>query len=420
MSLGDGRGQFDPASLTPTPSAQGLVRFPQVLGILAVIGSIVVLAVALVAPQVFSESGDRQPAVDISQLQLTAEAQSREPPPTSEVALSDLVPTSAPTETPSPVASVTGAPAAIPTPTPPPTPTIVPLVEGGGVQLGAALEEFPGDFEAITAFGAMSGRMPDLIMFFQAWGNPDGEFKSWLPLLLNLGVTPFITWEPWDRDAFIQQEVYTQDAILAGEHDAYIDTWAAQAAAYGEPLYLRFAHEMNTPRGKTYWYPWQGDPEQYIAVWRYVHDRFEAAGADNVRWVWSVAWMNDDARLYYPGDEYVDAVGVTVLNFGEGKPDSRWRSFGELYAIQQSRVLAYRKPVLITELATAEQGGDKGQWIADIGDDIQERFPEIEGLVWLNYSTSREFEAINWRVDSGPAALDGWRRLVNHPVMVAQ
>lgn len=432
---GYGSNPPDPYALVSSTSTGRLLRLPQFIALVAALASVVILVLAVVAPGVFTGSGSKQPEVDIAQLQLTAEAEALALRPTSEVALSDLLPTAPSTsfgtviateadaDDSTAVASMTAAPEAAveptATPMPSPTPTVAPLMEGGGVQLGVALEEFPGDFGAVPAFGELSGRMPDLVMFFQAWGNSDRDFKDWLPVLDSMGVTPIITWEPWDRTEFIDQRVYTQESILAGEHDPYIDNWARRAAEYGNPIYLRFAHEMNTPPGKTYWYPWQGNPEQYVAVWRYVHDRFVAAGAINVSWVWSVAWMNDDARLYYPGDEYVDAVGITILNFGAGKPDSRWRSFAELYSIQQSRVLAFRKPVLITELATAEQGGDKGAWIAAIGDDIRSRFPEIQGLVWLNYTVSREYEAINWRVDSSPAALEGWRRLVSHPVFAS-
>lgn len=406
---GDARSE-PPSPYVPiaqSSAPQRLLRVPQLVGLVATLASVVILILAVVAPHIFTGSRSNQPEVDIAQLQLTAEAQARALQPTSELSLSDLAPTPAAT------ATAAGATATTAESTAAPSPTAAPV---SGVQLGVALEEFPGDFGAITAFGELSGRMPDMVMFFQAWGNSDRDFKEWLPALDALGVTPFITWEPWDRSEFIDQKAYSQEAILAGEHDAYINNWASRAAEYGKPIYLRFAHEMNTPPGKTYWYPWQGDPEQYVAVWRYVHDRFTAAGADNVIWVWSVAWMNDDALLYYPGGDYVDMIGLTVLNFGEGKPDSTWRSFAELYGIQQSRVLAFGKPVIITELGTAEQGGDKGAWIAAIGDDIQQRFPEIEALVWLNYSQSREFEAINWRVDSSPGALAGWRRLVSHPI----
>ena len=88
-----------------------------------------------------------------------------------------------------------------------------------------------------------------------------------------------------------------------------------------DPLLLRFAHEMNAD-----WYPWDGvrasapgthdGPARYVAAWRHVHAVFAAAGATNVRWVWSpnhrsipaAAW--NDAARYYPGDDVVDWIGV--------------------------------------------------------------------------------------------------------------
>lgn len=285
----------------------------------------------------------------------------------------------------------------------------------GCVEIGVTLEEFPGPLSEISEFGRLSGRMPDMVMFFQAWGEADGAFKDWLPDLEAMGVDPLITWEPWDREAFLSQSTYTLQSIVAGQHDAYIDDWARRSAEYGDTIYLRFAHEMNTPPGAPSWYPWQGDPETYIAAWRHVHDRFEAAGADNVQWVWSVAWMNQDAPLYYPGDEYVDWVALTVLNFGTTVAEPGWKSFAELYSAQHERAASFGKPVMISELATAEQGGDKGQWMADIAPAIQNQYPEIQAIVWNNYSFARHVPDANWAVDSSPGALAGWRRLMANP-----
>lgn len=365
-------------------------------------------------------TGERESSINSADFLLTAESGLPEQRPTPEVNLSDL----APGETPTPTShshptSEDDAPTAaevVPTPTPAPTATPSPICQSDCVQVGVALEDFPGSFDAITNFGQLSGRMPDIVAFFQAWGDDDREFKDWLPRLDELGLDPLITWEPWRRSEFINQSDYTVESIIAGNHDDYIDTWARAAAAYGDTIYLRFAHEMNTPPGKAYWYPWQGNPEQYIAMWRHVHDRFVAAGATNVQWVWSVAWMNDDAQLYYPGDNYVDWVAMTVLNFGAIKDDSTWRTFAELYGLQHSRAVSYGKPVMISELSSSETGGDKGQWIADIGPALHQ-FPEIRAFVWLNYSESREYTSINWRVDSSPEALVGWRQLMMAPAL---
>ena len=42
------------------------------------------------------------------------------------------------------------------------------------------------------------------------------------------------------------QPDYALREIIAGKHDAYIAQWARDAAAWGKPFYLRFAHEMNS------------------------------------------------------------------------------------------------------------------------------------------------------------------------------
>lgn len=344
-----------------------------------------------------------------------------------ETAISTATPASSPTMTatprPPPATSTpvpptsTAPPAPTVTPLPTSTPTIppIPSCDVDCVLVGATLPNFPGPMRVVQEFGDLSGRMPDLVMFFQAWGDPDREFKPWLPDLAALGTAPLITWEPWHRDEFLNQTAYTLESILAGQHDAYIDSFAQQAAAYGGPIYLRFAHEMNTPPGEVYWYPWQGDPETYIAVWHYVHDRFTAAGATNVQWIWSTAWMNQDAPLYYPGDAYVDWVAVTILNFGATVPEPGWKSFAELYAGQRQMAASFGKPVMISELASAEQGGDKAAWITGIGDALKTQFPEIRAIIWNNYTEARHVPAANWSLTSSPAALQAWQQLLADP-----
>ena len=76
---------------------------------------------------------------------------------------------------------------------------------------------------------------------------------------------------------------------------------------------ISFGHEMNG-----YWYPWGftgTTAAQFVAAWRRIHGLFAAAGASNVIWVWNPNVISAEPQLelsaYYPGDEYVDWVGVT-------------------------------------------------------------------------------------------------------------
>ncbi len=65
------------------------------------------------------------------------------------------------------------------------------------------------------------------------------------------GAVPLISWEPWDWDGGTEQPAYALRRILAGDHDALIDRWAIEIAAYRRPVMLRFAPEMNGD-----WRPW--------------------------------------------------------------------------------------------------------------------------------------------------------------------
>lgn len=116
----------------------------------------------------------------------------------------------------------------------------------------------------------------------------------------------------------------------------YIDSWAAGVAALktvsgSAPVYLRIFHEFNLAYNSFIGYPW-GVYDYYsdglykatgntaarlVAAWKYVVDRFTAAGATNVRWVWNTGGdlgPNPIPTGAYPGDSYVDFIGADIYN----------------------------------------------------------------------------------------------------------
>ena len=78
---------------------------------------------------------------------------------------------------------------------------------------------------------------------------------------------------------------------------------------FGQPLFIRFGHEMNDPYRYS-WGPQNNTPEDFIAAWKHMVDYFKAEGVDNVIWVWSPHIAYGLFEEYYPGDDYVDWVGV--------------------------------------------------------------------------------------------------------------
>jgi beta-mannanase len=265
------------------------------------------------------------------------------------------------------------------------------------------------------------GHRVQYVLWFQAWGDNDRDFPGyWIAQAAAIGATPVITWEPWQRDfanPAAEQPAYSLSSIAAGDHDAYIRTWAQGAVAAGVPMIIRFAHEQSTEPGVRSWYPWQGDPESYRAAFRHIVALFRDAGATNVQFLWSAMWLDSWAASYYPGGDVVDLVGTTVLNHGTAvtTPWAQWRTFDELFAGQYGAAAGWGKPIVLTELATAEQGGDKAAWLREMLTSLPTRYPLVSGLLLLEVESDREWPDINWSVGSSSESLAVFRELISGP-----
>jgi len=248
-----------------------------------------------------------------------------------------------------------------------------------------------------------------LIQIYTAWGDePQHRFPGRLAeAIVDLGSIPVVTWEPWlttfenrdhphlplrddrDRAGF--------DAIARGEYDFYIDAWAREAARFGHPLMLRFAHEMNDP----YRYPWgpqNNEPQQFIAGWRHVVDRFRAAGADNVVWVWSPHVAYAGYETMWPGDEYVDWVGTGALNYGTVAYWSRWWSFQEIFGQHHDFLEGFGKPIMIAEFGSLAVGGDRAEWFRRALVGFRQRFPAVHALLFFHVDDDATVtpQTVNW------------------------
>src|SRR4051812_9962148 len=150
---------------------------------------------------------------------------------------------------------------------------------------------------------------PAIIGTFADWRHA-ADFPTATARAINdRGAVPLISWEPWDWDGGTEQPAYALRRILAGDHDALIDRWAAEVAAYRRPVLLRFAPEMNGD-----WRPWAAAVNgnragEYVATWHHVRERFARAGASNAVWVWNPIVAYDGSTPLselFPGADQVD------------------------------------------------------------------------------------------------------------------
>jgi beta-mannanase len=274
-----------------------------------------------------------------------------------------------------------------------------------------------GDYTAVLQAQDDAGKSAAIVMIYQGWAMNHGaeNFQPvWMDTIRNFGSIPMVTWEPWNYLGGVDQSDYSLSAIIGGRYDSYITQYALDAKAWGHPFFLRFAHEMNGD-----WYPWNegingNTPGQYVQAWRHVHDLFTANGVTNVTWVWSpnVEYSGSvPLSGLYPGDAYADWIAMDGYNWGATKTWHTWQTFSQVFGPTYSVITALsQKPLLVAEMASTEQDGDKAQWITSALSTEIFAFPRIKGFVWFN-----EDKETNWRIESTPAAQAAFSGAIANP-----
>lgn len=183
----------------------------------------------------------------------------------------------------------------------------------------------------------------------------------------------------------------TQDMmmqILNGKYADYFKRYAKTLKELDYPVLFRLNNEMNGDWCKYSAYHYGKDADLYIALYRYIFEVFRKERADNVIFVWNpnersfphFAWNH--AMAYYPGDEYVDVVGLTGYNTGNYYRGEYWRGFEEIYDPLYAEYLRrFEHPMMITEFGSASHGGNKAAWMRDMFSKMR-KYPRIKVAIW--------------------------------------
>jgi hypothetical protein len=73
---------------------------------------------------------------------------------------------------------------------------------------------------------------------------------------------------------------------------------------------------------------------------------------------------------------------------------------------------AKNKPILIGEMASDENGGDKAQWIDALVPTLRDQFPMIKAVVWFDVDKER-----HWQINSSPSSLAAYVKFAADPYM---
>lgn len=244
----------------------------------------------------------------------------------------------------------------------------------------------------------------DISAHYIPWGDTY-RFNNLKSVLDQNTHTPIITWEPWSSDFSFSNSVkdYRENKnifkhIMAGDFDNYIKQTAFALKSYDKTVYLRFAHEFDNP-----FYPWSktggNSAEEFKKAWIHIWNIFKNIGVSNVRWVWN-PWKSEAIAQYYPGDLYVDLVGLTTLNYGKQS------DFDQIYLPFKNalRTQKITKPIILAEFGSLAQSTNQTAWLSNAFESIADNHPEIKHLVFFNSAIDKNVPSqlntsvLNWKI----------------------
>jgi len=303
---------------------------------------------------------------------------------------------------------------------------------------GMYTEQAPFNWATLDATSRKIGVEPSLVGYFSGW---DEDFRvSAVTRSWQQGRLPLMTWESRPIAAGNDSNSapdYSLPKIIGGGFDAYLHKYAKDIVTTGLPLAIRLDHEMNGT-----WYPWSelngsGKPingnavGDYVKMWRHVHDIFQQEGANSlVIWVWAPNIINnlqpdshktqDYLAGYYPGDDYVDWVGLS----GYLRPP--WRAGNDFSAgytfngsLAQLRALT-TKPIILAEVGASETDGHKPKWVRTFFDLFADpKNADIIGFSWFSLAITSyvggERSTNDWRIDSRSDSLAAFAQGIAKP-----
>lgn len=245
-----------------------------------------------------------------------------------------------------------------------------------------------------------AGRQLDVEQDFVRWDKPDDIDVS-ITRILQSGRIPLITPEAWTTSSGKPENVLKD--TIDGLNDQTIKGIARVVKSHNPQLIMiRWGHEMDI-QGNYPWAPGNDGTLLYICAYRHVVDLFNEEGVSNVKFVWSPAG-NSNSPAFYPGDDYVDFIGMTILESPEwdAKEGLPTRQFNDLLSEKYEILKRYGKPLIVAELGVAGNETFKRSWLSAAFLEL-DKFPLLSGVVYFNAPnapTAFSTYLPDWRINS--------------------
>ncbi len=237
---------------------------------------------------------------------------------------------------------------------------------------------------------------------FISWATyQPGELLRQLQAIQSNGRRPFVTIEPWPDRAITPLPTALLGDVAAGKYDKRIQQLALEMAAFRGPILISWGHEMENVTGR---YPWAS---KNAALYQVAYRRFVTASrrsANNIAYVWSPVGDKGLER-YWPGEHYVDYVGLSVFEFPEFDQayyHQATRSFHDQMTEKYARVAKYRKPIAISECGVTGSKEYQLSWLSGAVRDLG-NYPLLKALIYFNAKDTpgawgKDYATPDWRI----------------------
>lgn len=314
----------------------------------------------------------------------------------------------------------------------------------------AAFPDFGGTEDVVTenriiVFEKLAGKEIAWAYFSNNWFPETGGIVfpgKAVQIIHNTGRVPFIRMMP--RSDFNEggpDPVFTMQKIIDGDFDSDLKNWAREAKQVPYPLLVEFGTEVNGN-----WFPWNGEyngkdsktnygspalfdgMERFRDAYRHIITICNNAGANNITWFYHVdiysspesGWNNMSG--YYPGDNYIDWIGVSV--YGPQDKQEGWWSFEDVLDDSWDELLSISKtgkPIALLEWGVIDYPsvGNKATWIKSALANIKpggKYYPLIKAVSYWN----EDFNQTNLRIDSSPESLRAYSDAISDSVFVSK
>ena len=209
------------------------------------------------------------------------------------------------------------------------------------------------------------------------------------------------------------------DGLGQGQMDLNVDTLGELLRDCGHPVFLRVGYEFDSA--------WAGyEPNAFQKAYRRIVDGVRAKGADNVAFVWHSwgfqhSFGQASVATWYPGDSYVDWVGVSLF--------PGWDAVSTQAAIgARSEIAAFakqhQKPFMIAEAGPRQafepsRGADAWSgWYQGVFDFIAQHDVKMFSYINANWDAQPLWAGQGWgdtRVQTNAYVLERWRAELAKP-----